>query len=237
MSGIFVTGTNTGVGKTVVCAHLAHHLIESGWDVVTQKWVQTGCTGTAEDILVHDRVIQKVPDPPESAPPELRCPYIFELPASPHLAAARENSEIDPAVIIEAYRALERNHDTVLVEGAGGLNVPLTSELLLGDLAARLHLAALVVVENTLGCINHSLLTVEALRQRNIPIIGLVFNRFTHNAEPLVIEDNPHIIRKITQTPILGSLPPLQNACEAQEDFRQIGLNFQREYEKVKRNE
>ncbi len=237
MSGIFITGTNTGVGKTIVCGHLTRYLHECGLDVITQKWVQTGCNDKPEDLLVHDDIIPDRTGYPPDDLLRLRCPYIFSLPASPHLAAAEENTEINPNMIVDAYRYLEAEHDLVVVEGAGGLNVPLTTDLLIGDLAGQLSLKTVVVVENTLGCVNHSLLTVEALRERDIPIVGLVFNRIRDEGDEVVLNDNPRIIHRMTGVPILGELPVLERATAYSSQFRRIGQNFQREYGKGKENE
>ena len=176
MKGVFITGTGTGVGKTVVCGLLAGFLRARGMRVTTQKWVESGGTDGPSDIDVHRRLMGDPGSAPEP-PPADRCPYRFSLPASPHLAAAREGRRVDPAVIEAAYRRIERSHDTVLVEGAGGFLVPLSEDLLTGDLVARIGLPVLVVAANRLGCVNDALLTVEAVRRRGVPLLGLVFNR------------------------------------------------------------
>ena len=172
MKGVFVTGTGTCVGKTVVCGLRPASSWAQGMRVTTQKWVETGVTDGPSDIDVHRRLMG---DPDATAEPPLadRCPYRFSLPASPHLAAAREKRRVDPAVIEAAYRRLAETHDAVLVEGAGGFLVPLSEELLTGDLVARIGLPVLVVVGNRLGCVNDVLLTVEAVRRRGIPLLGL----------------------------------------------------------------
>lgn len=237
MSGIFITGTNTGVGKTVICGHLASYLRETGSDVVTQKWVQTGCSKQAEDLLVHDQLTGNTGSSPARDERDVRAPYIFTLPASPHLAAAEAGTRINPDTIRDAYMTLEKQHELVLVEGAGGLIVPLTENVVMGDMAAQLGLPALIVVDNTLGCINHSLLTIEALRQRDMPIIGLIFNTTTRTGNPTVQEDNPRIISQIAGVPVLGKLPFLDDVAGAHDRFEQIGNNFQQEYQKVADNE
>ena len=159
MKGVFVTGTGTGVGKTVVCGLLAGFLRARGMRVTTQKWVETGVTDGSSDIDVHRRLMGA---PGFAAEPPLadRCTYQFSLPASPHLAAALEKRRVDTAVIETAYRRLAETHDVVLVEGAGGFLVPLSEELLTGDLVARIGLPVLVVAVNRLGCVNDVLLTV-----------------------------------------------------------------------------
>jgi dethiobiotin synthetase len=225
MKGIFVTGTGTGVGKTVVCGLLAGFLRARGMRVTTQKWVETGVTDGPSDIDVHQRLMG---DPGVAAepPPADRCPYRFSLPASPHLAAALENRRVDPAVIESAFRRLAETHDAVLVEGAGGFLVPLSEELLTGDLVARIGLPVLVVAGNRLGCVNDVLLTVEAVRRRGIPLLGLVFNRLPYEGDGTPVEvlaDNPRIVGEITQAPVLGEVPRLSDPVRGVEAFAPVG--------------
>ncbi|MGB7630382.1 MAG: dethiobiotin synthase [Candidatus Deferrimicrobium sp.] len=228
MKGVFVTGTGTGVGKTVVCGLLAGFLRARGMRVTTQKWVETGVTDGPSDIDVHRRLMG---DPGPAPEPSLadRCPYRFSLPASPHLAAAHEGRRVDPAVIEAAYRRLAETHDVVLVEGAGGFLVPLSEELLTGDLVARIGLPVLVVAGNRLGCVNDALLTVEAVRRRGIPLPGLVFNRLPGDGggtRAEVLADNPRIVAAITQATVLGEVPFLSDLARGAEAFSPVGRAF-----------
>jgi dethiobiotin synthetase len=228
VKGVFVTGTGTCVGKTVVCGLLAGFLRAEGKRVTTQKWVETGVTEGPSDIDVHRRLMGD-PDSAAEPQPSDRCPYRFSLPASPHLAAAREKRHVDPAVIEAAYRRLEETHDAVLVEGAGGFLVPLSEELLTGDLVARIGLPVLVVVGNRLGCVNDALLTVEAVRRRGIPLLGLVFNRLPGEGDGTaadVLADNPRIVVEITRAPVLGEVPLLSDPARGAEAFAPVGRAF-----------
>lgn len=228
MKGVFVTGTGTGVGKTVVCGLLAGFLRARGMRVTTQKWVETGVTDGPSDIDVHRRLMGD-PGEAKEPPPEDRRPYRFHLPASPHLAAAREGRRVDPAVIEAAYRRLAEAHDAVVVEGAGGFLVPLSEELLTGDLVARIGLPVLVVAANRLGCVNDALLTVEAVRRRGVPLAGFVFNRLPGGGDGTrdeVLADNPRIVAKITRAPVLGEVPPLPDAARGAEAFIPVGRAF-----------
>lgn len=228
MKGIFVTGTGTGVGKTVVCGLLAGFLQAQGMRVATQKWVETGAGDGPPDIDVHRRLMGRPGPVPEALLPD-RCPYRFSLPASPHLASAREGLRVDPAVIEAAYRRLEASHDVVLVEGAGGFLVPLTERLLTGDLVARIGLPVLVVVRNRLGCVNDALLTAEAVRRRGVPLLGLVFNRLPAEGDAMpeeVFSDNPGIVAKNAGAPVLGELPPLSDPALGAEAFAAVGRAF-----------
>jgi dethiobiotin synthetase len=228
MKGVFVTGTGTGVGKTVVCGLLAGFLRAHGMRVTTQKWVETGGTDGPSDVDVHRRLMGDPGPAPEPAAAD-RCPYRFALPASPHLAAAREGRRVDPAVLEAAYRRLEGAHDAVLVEGAGGFLVPLSEELLTGDFVARIGLPVLVVAANRLGCVNDALLTVEAVRRRGVPLLGLVFNRLPvegGGTRSEVLDDNPRIVSGISRAPVLGEVPPLPDPARGAEAFAPVGRAF-----------
>ena len=228
MKGVFVTGTGTGVGKTTVCGLLAGFLRARGMRVTTQKWVETGVADGPSDIDVHRRLMGD-PGPAPEPPSADRCPYRFALPASPHLAAAREGRRVDPGVIEAAYRRLAETHDAVLVEGVGGFLVPLSEELLTGDLVARIGLPVLVVAGNRLGCVNATLLTVEAVRRRGVPLAGIVFNRLPGEeggTRAVVRDDNPRIVAKITQAPVLGEVPVLSDPARDAEAFARVGRAF-----------
>jgi dethiobiotin synthetase len=228
VKGVFITGTGTCIGKTVVCGLLAGFLRGQGMRVTTQKWVETGVTDGPSDIDVHRRLMGD-PDSTPEPPPADRSPYRFSLPASPHLAAAREKRRVDPAVIEAAYRRLAETHDAVLVEGVGGILVPLSEELLTGDLVARIGLPVLVVVGNRLGCVNDALLTVEAVRRRGIPLLGLVFNRLPGEGDGTaadVLADNPRIVVEITRAPVLGEVPLLTDPSRGAEAFAPVGRAF-----------
>ncbi len=172
---IFITGTDTGVGKSYATGLLARAYLELGVEVITAKPVQTG-THEPEDILIHRRLMGLSPDPPELL--DLTCPYIFEYPAAPATAAEREGKTIDLSHILSTLRELVRRYEIVLVEGAGGLFVPLTPEYTLLDLMS-LTLAPVVVVSAArLGTINHTVLTLEALKARSLYVAALVYNYY-----------------------------------------------------------
>ncbi len=204
MKGIFVTGTDTGVGKSIVTGLLARYLREKGYKVVTQKWVQTGSSFSA-DINLHLKImgvsrglIKEYLD--------CVCPYIFKLPASPHLAAKAENKKINIARIKRSFKSLSSKFDFVIVEGIGGALVPVNEKRLVIDIARELGLPVLVVAQNKIGAINHILMTIEVLKQRKMKILGIVFNNCP-GQNKLILQDNPEIIRKITKQKILGVLP------------------------------
>ncbi len=203
---LFVVGTDTGIGKTVATGILARALMEGGKRVITQKPVQTGAT-SPEDIEYHRRVMELPPDPPELL--KLTCPYIFPYPAAPETAARVAGKDISLETIIKAAQTLAREHDFLLIEGAGGLLVPLTATTTTADLILALKARAVVVSPARLGTINHTLLTLEALKTRGIPVKSLVYNLFFAK-DPFLAQES---LRAITQRADIArtfTLPPLE---------------------------
>ena len=172
----FVTGTDTGVGKTTVTVRLMQQLVAQGLTVIGMKPVASGYEWL-DGRWQNDDVRQLTAASNVSAPPELVNPYCFEPAIAPHIAADQVGVEIDLEVIRAAYTQLSAMADVVIVEGAGGLLVPLNKQQqTIADLIQTLNLSALIVVGMRLGCINHALLTAEVLRQRNIHCCGWVAN-------------------------------------------------------------
>lgn len=171
---LFISGIDTDVGKTVATGILAKNLAAAGRRVITQKMVQTGCTGIAADLLVHRRIqgIGLLPEDLDGT----TCPYVFAHPCSPHLAAALEQRSIDENVITAATKKLAEVYDTVLLEGAGGLTVPYAEGRTLIDYIAAQGYPVVLVTSARLGSINHTLLSLEACRTRGIPVHTLVYN-------------------------------------------------------------
>lgn len=171
-----VSGIGTGVGKTVVTGLLAAALRREGVRAITQKIAQTGCRGMSEDILEHRRLMAVEP---EDADLEgLTCPFVFPVPASPHLSARLAGGRFEPGALRRAASELMCRYPVVLLEGVGGLLVPLTEELLFADHVAAEGFPLILVTGPWLGSINHTLLSLEACRSRGIRVRGLVFNRF-----------------------------------------------------------
>ena len=175
MSVYFVTGIDTGIGKSIATGLAARFLMRQGVRVVTQKMVQTGTShGLSEDILIHRRLMGIAPLPEDRN--GTTCPYVFPFPASPHLAAEKENGAIDLSVITACTEQLSETFEVVLLEGAGGLHVPITRNVLTADYLQERKYPLLLVTSGRLGSINHTLLTLEAARHRRIPLAGIVFN-------------------------------------------------------------
>lgn len=228
MKGVFITGTDTGVGKTVVTGLLAKYLRDAGYNIITQKWFQTGSHGfETSDVMAHLRIAgfdrkktQKYSD--------LMLPYVFKTPCSPHLASQIEKRKINRDKIIKSFRRLSRDFDFVLVEGVGGALVPYNKKDLAIDIAAQLRLPVLIVAQNKLGAINHTLLTIEALKKKRLRILGLVFNNIK-NEERYILEDNPKIVKTFTKEKNFGVLPREKNLHRLYEKFLPIGRKLKKE--------
>lgn len=210
MKAIFVTGTDTGVGKTVMTGLFAGYLSDKGYRVVTQKWIQTGTRGFSPDIATHLKLARKkrlnISDYLSHV-----APYTFKFGSSPHLAARLENRKISSAGIKRSFRLLSRKFDFVIVEGTGGMLVPLSRKKLIIDIARELHLPLLIVAENRLGCINHTLLSVEAARSRHMKILGVIFNSCKKREKGIILKDNPRVIEGLAGEKALGSLGYLKD--------------------------
>lgn len=189
-SVIAVTGIDTDIGKTVATGLLGRYLLGRGKRVITQKLVQTGCVGLAEDILVHRRLMGQELQPEDHQ--GLTCPYVFAKPCSPHLAASLAGQEIDPEVIRQATRSLAACHDLVLLEGAGGLHVPLTAEFTFLDYLEQEACPVIVVSTPRLGSVNHTLSALELACRRGLTVLGIIYNRYDET-DPVISRDSAQL--------------------------------------------
>ena len=174
--GFFVTGTDTGVGKTLISAALIHSLRNENVRVSGMKPIASGCIETdhglknedADLLLQASNVI---------ADYDLICPYRFLPPIAPHIAAQEQGAVISIEYIMECYRRLQSSSDKVVVEGVGGWQVPLDQQKSMSDLAIELDLPVIIVVGGRLGCINHALLTADSILASGLSVAGWVFNQ------------------------------------------------------------
>lgn len=201
MNAIFVTGTDTGVGKTVVAGLLAKHLLKEGCNVITQKWIQTGSKGFPEDIDTHLKLMGKKRCDIKDYIAHM-CPYNLKFPSSPHLSARLEKKQINANKIKKSFKFLQKRFDFVIVEGVGGALVPYNNKKLVIDIAKELKIPALVVVGNKLGAINHTLLTIEAIKRRKIKIAGIIYNNIDKNTHRNILEDNCKFLRAALSKPL-----------------------------------
>lgn len=170
----FVSGIDTDAGKSYVTGYLTAKLMKEGKSVVTQKFIQTGNVGFSEDIDLHRRLMG-IPPLPEDID-HTTAPVIFSYPASAQLAARMDGREIDLSVIDNATAKLSKRYDIVLVEGAGGLMVPITDDFFTIDYVTTRQLPLILVTNGVLGSINHAVLSLEAIKARGITLAAVIYN-------------------------------------------------------------
>jgi dethiobiotin synthetase len=207
--GVFITGTDTGVGKTIVTASLISLFIDEGFNVGVMKPIETGCLRRNGRLIPKDATLLKAASGSQDDL-SLINPYRFSKPLAPLIAAEMDHKKIELEKILSAYKRLRKNHDLIFVEGAGGLLVPLTRKSTNLDLILRLNIPLIVVVGSRLGAINHTLLTLMCAKEKGAKIIGLLINHLTHHSGPsnnLLEKTNPRLIRYFTEVPILGTIP------------------------------
>ncbi len=204
-NGIFITGTDTGVGKTFVACGLAALLGGCGYRVGVMKPAETGCAEQDGKLIPEDAL--RLKDASGCGEPiEKVCPYRFPDPLAPSLAAERAGVRIDIDRLLAVYREIRCNHDVTLVEGAGGLMVPLLPSFTYADLARVMKLPILVVAANKLGAINHLLLTLEHASCKGLTVLGYVLNRISAE-NSLAAETNREVLLNLTSVPCLGEVP------------------------------
>lgn len=211
-TAFFIAGTDTGVGKTLITSALVHRYAQNGVRSVGMKPVAAGCEWQDGRLLSED-VVQLVAASNVAADLDLINPYAFAPPIAPHIAAEKEGVSIELPVIRQAYDALQAEVDSVMVEGVGGFCVPLGADIDTADLAQALGLPVLLVVGMRLGCINHTLLTAEAIQARGLILAGWVANCI--DPEMAALDDNIAALRQRLPAPCLGIVPALGAA-----DFR-----------------
>lgn len=205
--GFFITGTDTGVGKTLVAAALMKRHAELGRRVVGMKPVASGSAFTADGFR-NDDALLLMDQATVSRPYSLVNPYAFGPPIAPHLAAAEAGVTIELARLVAAYRSLAEESDVVIVEGAGGWRVPIGRHALLSELPETLGIGVIVVVGLRLGCLNHALLTCEAiLRTGKAPLVGWIGNHIDPDFR--MPAANLDTLRERLPAPCLGVIPCL----------------------------
>ena len=201
--GWFVTGTDTGVGKTVVACALLRALRERGIDAGAMKPIETGVGPEGPLDAIALREAAGACDPLGDI-----CPQTFSLPAAPLAAAEREEREVDLGAVRASFERLAGRHEVLVVEGAGGLLVPIASGVDMADLAAQLRLPLLVVARAALGTINHTRLTLEAAAARELPVAGVVICHTTGTL-PASEAENLELLRRELGERLVGEIPPL----------------------------
>ncbi|ENV43954.1 dethiobiotin synthase [Acinetobacter schindleri] len=193
----FVSGIDTGIGKTYATGFLAKIWNAQGIRTITQKLIQTGNTDLSEDIEQHRKIMGCGLLPEDQQ--KLTMPEIYSYPASPHLAARLDQRPVDFQKIEQATQQLAAQFDRVLLEGAGGLMVPLTEDLLTVDYIAAQQLPVILVTSGRLGSINHTLLSLELLKQRKIELYALAFNHADDAQDEVIAQDTIQYLQQCLQ--------------------------------------
>ncbi len=212
--GFFVTGTDTGVGKTLVACALLRAFAKNGYSTVGMKPVAAG-GGTLNEDIGRLRAASSV-----AAPIELTCPYPLGAAIAPHIAAKREGVYIELEKILHSYDRLQALSDIVIVEGIGGLKVPINDSEDSVDLARQLKLPIILVVGMRLGCLNHALLTAEAIQKSGLPLAAWVANYIDPNMEAL--DENVAALKLRISAPLMGTLPHRLDLCADIDDVVDI---------------
>ncbi|MBF0554548.1 MAG: dethiobiotin synthase [Nitrospirae bacterium] len=204
MKGFFVTGTDTGVGKTVVSALMAVMLMEKGFNVIVRKPIETGCTAVNNTLIPKDGLFLRTITGSTEAP-DVITPIRFVHPLAPLAAATAENSPIDITEIYKSFEGID-NSSVTIIEGVGGLLVPITKTFFVADLIRKLNLPAILVSSNRLGTINHTLLSLEYMKNKSITVAGIVFNN-TAGEHDMSANTNIGLIRQLTGVPVIAAVP------------------------------
>ncbi|MBN1673553.1 MAG: dethiobiotin synthase [Kiritimatiellae bacterium] len=207
--GVFVTGTDTGVGKTAVAAAVLSVLRADGIDAVPMKPIQTGCRRAGADLAAPDLAfcLDTAGLAPSAEEERLMAPFRFEPACSPHLAAREAGQVLAPDGVAQAFTRLAARHQAVVVEGAGGILVPISGTAFMLDVMTALHLPVILVARPGLGTLNHTLLSLRELRRASLPVLGVVFCESSPCEHDAVAQDNESTIRELGRVPVLGCLP------------------------------
>lgn len=189
----FISGIDTNIGKTYATGYLAQQILKTGQHIITQKLIQTGCQHQSDDILTHRKImgipLQHVDHQ------GLTAPQIFAYPASPHLASQLANQPLNLDMLTQATQQLKTNYPIIFIEGAGGLMTPLTPQLLTIDYLAQHHYPIILVTSSKLGSINHTLLSLNAIKQYQLPLYALAFNAI-HDQDPIIAQDTRQFLQQ-----------------------------------------
>lgn len=214
--GLFITGTDTGVGKTLVVAALASFLKSEGVDVGVMKPIESGCLRQGGKLVPQDALfLSEVTGCEDDL--ELINPCRLEAPLAPSLAAEREGVEINIGKLVECFQIMKEKHDFILVEGAGGLLVPLRERYLISDLIQLFQLPLLIVAASRLGAINHTLLTVRCAQSLKIEVVGVILNNLEEEGD-LASQSNSLLLQQLLDVPLLCVLPFIPRVSELKKE-------------------
>lgn len=208
--GLFITGTDTGVGKTVVTAAILAYFQHQGQKPGVMKPIETGVDCKCSSPANSDALFLMECGDIDDALAEV-CPIRLKPAASSFQAALIENRFIEPETILSTYQTLSGKYDWMLVEGIGGVRVPITRNYEVINLMRDLGLPAVVIARYQLGTLNHTLMTLDTLKQNNIPVRGVVFNQTGPEVLDAIEQDQPRLIEELSGTKVLGKFPYIDN--------------------------
>ncbi len=225
VNGFFITGTDTDVGKTVVTACLATLFINQGLDVGVMKPIETGVDPECSSAANSDaKFLMEVAGSPD-AETEV-CPYRLKTPASPYQSAQIEGTQIQPSAILEKFKILQSRHKMMLVEGIGGLLVPITRNFNVADLVLEIGLPLIIVSRLRVGTLNHTLLTVNAAKQYGIKIKGIILNQQESGELSDVEKQQGKLMEEFSNLPILGTCPYIEDVSNIRKSLPRIEQAF-----------
>ena len=207
--GLLITGTDTGIGKTLIAGAIAAHLRKQGVRVGVLKPAASGCVSRREGLVSEDaEFLAHCADAPH--PLDIIAPQRFAEPLAPAIAAGRLGVSLDWDAVQRSMNIIARDSDILIVEGVGGIMVPMDARHTMLDVAQWLKFPAVVVARPNLGTINHTLLTVNALRDAGVKVAGVVVNRYPAEMPGVAEETNPRAIERWGQAPVLCIVPDVK---------------------------
>ncbi len=224
MRGLFITGTDTGIGKTLVGCGMAAAWTAQGKRVGVLKPAETGCY-MRDGALYPDDAMRLADYAESTLPVGALCPYRFSPPVAPSVAAEQAGVTIQPDQIVETFQTIASEHDVTIVEGAGGLLVPLVDRYSFANLAQDLSIPILVVVGSKLGALNHTLLTLHCIQTRGLPLAGYVLNHPTETSDD-AIKTNAATLACLTDVPCRGIIPHLSLSGRLDQDSATLSNLF-----------
>lgn len=224
---IFVTGTDTGVGKTTVTSAMVAFLsLRRKLNVGVMKPFESGLSKGDKDLLPWDAIcLREASGSTDDL--DLISPYTFEAPLAPEVAARLENVTIDLNVVDRIYRNIQAHHDLVVIEGAGGIMVPIKKKFFYIDLILRWGAPTLIVSRLGLGTINHTLLTVNLLKEKGVKILGVVLNN-TGGLSDVAARTNPDVLKEYLDVPVLGIFPHVKDLLKGNVDRERMAELFEK---------
>jgi dethiobiotin synthetase len=225
MKVIFVTGTDTGVGKTVISSAISSFFsIRKQMNVGVMKPFESGLSKRDKDLLPWDAICLREASG-SNDDLNIISPYTFESPVAPEVAAMLEHVNIDISMVDKIYHSLKKSHDLLVIEGAGGVLVPIRENFFFADLIQKWNAPTLIVSRLGLGTINHTLLTNHLLKERGIKVLGVILNN-TDGLGDLPAQTNPAILRKYLDVPVLGIFPHVKDLLKGSVDRERMADIF-----------